>query len=412
MTHKTVTHNTATHNVVIIGGGYAGTTAANRLAASAPGRRGDLAVAIVNPRARFVERIRLHEYAASTRQDATVSYEPLLNARVRLTTAAVTGIDPAARTVALDTGGVLGYDHLVYAAGSGAASVPRGTHAIDNAEGVAGFRTALDEARAALGRGATTHDRTHHHVRVAVVGGGLTAVETASELAEQNPELRVALHASRLIASLNERARDHVRVTLGRLGVVVHEGVAVHADAGIDMRTVLESDLVVWCAGFGVPQLAASSGLPVDPHGRLLVTPTLHSAADERILGAGDAVRINDSRYDYLRMACATAMPQGGRAADNILREIAGRPPIAHSNGFLAQCVSLGRRDAVIQFVHLDDRSGRMIWTGRLGVWAKETISRWTIDWARGEGQRSGSYVWVPRRLPATASTRRKPATA
>lgn len=41
--------------VVVIGGGYAGVMAANRLAS-----RDDLAVTLVNPRPQFVERIRLH----------------------------------------------------------------------------------------------------------------------------------------------------------------------------------------------------------------------------------------------------------------------------------------------------------------------------------------------------------------
>ena len=41
--------------VVVIGGGYAGVMAANRLT-----RRADVAVTLVNPRPMFVDRIRLH----------------------------------------------------------------------------------------------------------------------------------------------------------------------------------------------------------------------------------------------------------------------------------------------------------------------------------------------------------------
>ena len=42
--------------VVVIGGGYAGTMAANRLV------RPDINVTLVNPRPAFVERIRLHQH--------------------------------------------------------------------------------------------------------------------------------------------------------------------------------------------------------------------------------------------------------------------------------------------------------------------------------------------------------------
>ncbi|GAA3291041.1 hypothetical protein ACFFON_09480 [Arthrobacter citreus] len=45
---------------VVLGGGYAGVMAANRLAAA---KRPELEVVLVSPDERFVERIRLHEYA-------------------------------------------------------------------------------------------------------------------------------------------------------------------------------------------------------------------------------------------------------------------------------------------------------------------------------------------------------------
>lgn len=47
--------------VVVLGGGYAGTLAANRLQA-----RADVEVTLVNPRPQFVERIRLHQLVAGT----------------------------------------------------------------------------------------------------------------------------------------------------------------------------------------------------------------------------------------------------------------------------------------------------------------------------------------------------------
>ena len=48
-------------HVVVIGGGYAGTMAANHLR-----QRGDIEITLVNPRPVFVERIRLHQLVAGT----------------------------------------------------------------------------------------------------------------------------------------------------------------------------------------------------------------------------------------------------------------------------------------------------------------------------------------------------------
>ena len=59
-------------HVVVIGGGYAGTLAANHLRL-----RADVDITLVNPRPKFVERIRLHQFVARS-GDATVDYGTLL----------------------------------------------------------------------------------------------------------------------------------------------------------------------------------------------------------------------------------------------------------------------------------------------------------------------------------------------
>ncbi|MDQ4112074.1 MAG: NAD-binding protein, partial [Actinomycetota bacterium] len=47
--------------VVVVGGGYAGVMAANRLT-----KRDDIAITLVNSRDHFVERIRLHQLVGGT----------------------------------------------------------------------------------------------------------------------------------------------------------------------------------------------------------------------------------------------------------------------------------------------------------------------------------------------------------
>src|SRR6478672_11075175 len=71
-------NNTTTTKVVVIGGGYAGTVAANHLRV-----RADVDITLVNPRPKFVERIRLHQFAAGN-YDPAVDYGTLLGEDVRL----------------------------------------------------------------------------------------------------------------------------------------------------------------------------------------------------------------------------------------------------------------------------------------------------------------------------------------
>src|SRR5262245_57075976 len=85
-------------SVVVIGGGYAGNLAANRLQ-----MRKDVAVTLVNPRPHFVERIRLHQLVADS-GSATVDYADMLNPKVHLVVDTATEIDSASRTVRLASG--------------------------------------------------------------------------------------------------------------------------------------------------------------------------------------------------------------------------------------------------------------------------------------------------------------------
>lgn len=72
---------TGTTHVVVIGGGYAGVMAANRLL-----RRNDVTVSLINPRPNFVERIRLHQLVGGS-DDAVVEYRDVLAERVQITAA-------------------------------------------------------------------------------------------------------------------------------------------------------------------------------------------------------------------------------------------------------------------------------------------------------------------------------------
>ena len=113
-----MTDHNATSNVVVIGGGYAGTLAANHLR-----MRADVNITLVNPRPKFVERIRLHQHVAGN-YDATVDYGTLLGEGVTLVVDSATRIDTAGRKVELASGVALEYDYLIYAVGSTGVAPP------------------------------------------------------------------------------------------------------------------------------------------------------------------------------------------------------------------------------------------------------------------------------------------------
>src|SRR6202011_2534213 len=166
--------------------------------------------------------------------------------------------------------------------------------------------------------------------------------------------------------SLSERGRRSVARQLRRLGVEVLDGTAVtevreHSVMLEDGRQ-LPSAVTIWTAGFGVPDLAARSGLPTDSIGRLLTDETLTSVDDERIVAAGDCAAPSG---EPLRMSCQAAGPLGAQAANTVLSRIAGEEPAVVSQAFVGQCISLGRSLATFQISHADDTPTRFYIGGR-----------------------------------------------
>jgi hypothetical protein len=58
------------------------------------------------------------------------------------------------------------------------------------------------------------------------------------------------------------------------------------------------------------------------------------------------------------------------------------------------QCVSLGRRAAVVQSVTPDDRPTARVLTGRAAVLVKESVCRFVIGMLRAERTLGGAYRW------------------
>jgi hypothetical protein len=88
-------------------------------------------------------------------------------------------------------------------------------------------------------------------------------------------------------------------------------------------------------------------------------------------------------------MACATAQPTGAHAAAALIAESRGRDPKPLSFRFFVQCVSLGRRDGLIQFVRADDSPRGRVLTGRPAAQVKEQVVRSTVRYLRVASRRA-----------------------
>lgn len=352
---------TGEHRIVVLGAGYAGLSAAQKMA-----RTKGVRVTMIDSRTEFVDRVRLHQVVAGQDVARWDLRERLARKGIDFVQGRASSIDTAAKQVCLDGGTTVAYDSLVYALGSFADTT--------GAPGVAEYAhspaTPEDVRRIPALTG-----------RVAVVGGGPTGIELATELAESRPDLTVQLiSADEPGAWLSDKARTHIGAVLARLGVRVHSGakVAEVTATGVNLvdGTHLPAETVLWTTGFAVSDVAARSGLEVDGRGRVLVDDELRSRSHPEIYAVGDCAVMPGPDGRELRMACATAMPAGKYVATALTTRIQGKQPEPFTFGYHLQCLSLGRRDACVQFVNPDDTMAARVLTGRSGKFVKELILR------------------------------------
>ncbi|MFE3739807.1 NAD(P)/FAD-dependent oxidoreductase [Streptomyces sp. NPDC059134] len=359
---------TGAHHVVILGAGYAGMAAAVQLAARA-GRRGEVRVTLVNARERFTERLRLHMTATGQPLAELRIPELLEGTGTRFVRGWVTAVDAEARTVRIDDDLVLHYDTLVYGLGSVA-----DTAAVPGAEDHAYTLNSAQDAEVLADRLARLGSGT-----VVVAGGGLTGVESAAEIAERHPGLRVVLLGrTEPGAAMNAKAGAYLRAALDRLGVVVRGGAEVvkvlPGAVGLAGGEQVAADVVVWTSGTRVSPLADAAGLTVDERGRVVTDATLRSVSHPEVYAVGDAAAVRQG-YGVMHGTCQSGMPTGVHAAVSILRALKGRRPRPFRFGYYHTAVSLGRDDAVVQFTRPDDSPRRIHLTGRTAARYKETVT-------------------------------------
>lgn len=372
------------HRIVVLGAGYAGLTAAGRVARRL---RDAVDVTVVNADPDFVERVRLHQLATGQDLPPRPLTDLLAGTGATLRVARVSAIDVDARSVTLAGAGagpevaagavageprdVLGYDTLVVALGSAVAEhgVPGvREHAQELASRPGALR--LRDRLAGLATGS----------RVVVVGGGLTGVEAATEIAEAAGHLRVSLVTDRDLGGwLSATGRRHLRRVFGGLGIALHERTAVERVGATEVVIAggtIPADLTVWAGGFVAHPIASASALAVSDGGRVVVDETMRSVSHPDVYAVGDAALAPGPGGTTLRMSCASGIPMGWQAADAIVARLTGGRLPTMPLRYVQQCLSLGRRDGLIQVVRADDSVTPVAVGGRLAALYKELICR------------------------------------
>ena len=376
------------HRVVIVGGGFAGLSAARTL----DGKQ--FAVTVVDQRNFHTFQPLLYQVATAGLDAGDVAY-PIRSVfghteNVTFRFAKVTGVDWDDRALAVEDADPIPFDSVIVASGAtvgffGVAGASQFTFPLYT---LTDARILRDHVLRRLEQADADPARAEKGpLTFVVVGGGPTGVEVAGALAElldlavrhdgfrfarATARIVVVDGIDRLLATFAPQAAAYAADTLTSRGIELRLGHMVSSvtDTCVELDDGSRSptQTVIWAGGVTVKDSVASRfGDAADGHGRLVVNGDLTLGGRQYAYAVGDAAAVpwGDGVGAHLSPAGPGGHPVGCpcRPADRQPHRV-GRPTTAFRYRDKGIMATLGRRAAITEFP-----SGRII-RGTLGWFA------------------------------------------
>ncbi len=381
MTAASIAPTSSLPKVVILGGGFAGLSAARAL------KHESCEITLIDRRNHHLFQPLLYQVATAALNPGDIAY-PIRsvlrnqqNARTIL--ARVDRIDLAQKRVVLQDGDEVPFDHLIVATGA--------THSYfgkDEWEPWApGLKTVEDalEVRRRVLSAYEAAEREHDPEKVkklltfVVVGAGPTGVELAGALMEIGREtvakdfrtfdprsLRVVLveGSDRVLPPYSPRLSQKAKEALLQMGVEVRTSARVTL---IDKDGVQVGDerisarVVLWAAGVAASPLGKTLGSETDRAGRVVVKPDLSIEGHPDVFVTGDLMSLQIEGKPVPGVAPA-AIQSGRWAAKNLARRLRGETTLPFRYRDKGSLATIGRAAAV-------GRLGKIEATGFVAWW-------------------------------------------
>lgn len=381
------------HNVVILGGGFGGLAAAQKL------KRAPVDVTLIDRRNFHLFQPLLYQVATGSLSPGEIA-APLRsvlsrqkNARVLLGEAA--DVDPVAKQVILRDGGAYLYDSLIVATGSqtsyyGNDAWREWAPSLKSVEEATAIRHKILYAFERAER-AATEEEERAWLTFVIVGAGATGLELSGALAEiagetlrhdfrrihpQDARILLLEGAPRVLGAYPEDLSAKAEKLITRLGVEVIKGVMVTNIDGQgvtfrrgDKTESLPARTVLWAGGvtttpFG-ENLAQRTKAETDRSGRIKVRPDLTIPNYPDIFIIGDLAYAVDEKGKPLPGVAQVAMQGGAYAAKTIRARVEGKPALRPFHYFnKGDLAVIGRAAAVANIfgVHISGWPAWLIW--------------------------------------------------
>jgi NADH dehydrogenase FAD-containing subunit len=358
--------------VLILGGGFGGVVAAERLAEQLGDEH---QITMVSRSRHFVFYPALVRLAFGKCEAKDVSFDlrkAMLDRCVNFIEAEVARIDPLERRVAIahgDLEGSLTYDYLIFALGRRLAT-ERITGFYENAHHLLSIDKAIQFGKA-------LSDFHHGHV---VIG-------QCAEARLPVPVFETAFALSRRLTKRGERER--VRITVVSPDVF---GADIGDEAAVALRKALGARGIEFLHNFPIRTVSrnllvtepgrsfdfdllmllppfrgssAASCLSTNPEGYINVDRTMRVVGHDRIYAAGDCVNFEGPKMGHM------AARQGDVAATNIAAEIDGQEPVANYFHEMKFVIDQAGSDSIYLHQNIWTNGPATLKQGRFWSWAK-----------------------------------------
>lgn len=367
-------------NVLILGGGFGGVVAAERLAKTLGEEH---QITLVSRSREFIFYPALVRLAFGLCQPEDVSFDlgsAMLDRRVRFVEAEVARLDTQAQRVTVSHGeieGEIGYDYLIYALGRRLAT--------EHVPGFFEYAHHLLSVKAAMKFAEAVREFNGGHAVIGYCPGARLTVpvyETAFALSRVLEERGVlkntritfvspepfddALAGTEVAGTLHTALNEHQIKSLPDFPISQITANSVQTDGG----HFLDYDLLMLIPPFRGAGAVSRLGI-TDSHGFVLVDKAMRVPDAPGMYAVGDAVSFGGPKMGHM------AVRQGEVAASNVAAEIEGRAPEAEYDHELMLIIDEGGRDSIYMQKKLWADEPASVRKGRFWSWAKRAHEKY-----------------------------------
>ncbi|MGC2458337.1 MAG: FAD-dependent oxidoreductase [Gallionellaceae bacterium] len=365
---------TRSHRIVILGSGFAAVTAARVLRRRAP----NADITLVAPKAEFVYLPSLIWVPTGLRKgsDLVLPLDRFIALhKLDFRTASVTGLKDCGRTIITDQGEIANDALLIATGGRFLKAMPGIEHALTLCEGVAAAEAIGERLRkmdgGSIAFGFGSNPREPSAMRGGPMFELLFGVETWLRQQDKRERFNLTFFnaATEPGKRLGEKVVKELVAEMQRRGIQTHLG---HKIIGFNARGVeteggtLPADLILFMPGLTGPAWVENSGLPISPGGFIQADEFCRVPGNMGVYAAGDVGSFPGP--DWLPKQAHMADLQATAAAQNLLLELEGKPPIARPKVEL-MCIVDSLDSGIL--VYRDEKRAWMLPSSRLFHWAK-----------------------------------------